>query len=480
MNPHHEGSSRYGLDEVNISFLDKNKTAPLIISPRWNDTLEFICVWLETNRSWVENQILRYGAVLVRGFQVDSASDFERATLSLQPALSDTYRGTSPRSLKDPTKYAFSAADAPVNYPIAQHLEMSFLKAPPRQLYFGCLKASRCTGGETALCDFRKVFQDLPSELRKKLASQKIKYTRKHQKVGEKYTFDVGAMLGWPKLFGTSDPREVDSICLAEDAPKPRWVGPNKDVFLQEWVDEPFQKHPETGEDVWFNHSQVFHWTTFPAEMWYSFCRIRDWRLLIHFIVVTVFTVIKYGILRCKMALNTTFGDGSPITFKEMNQIRAAIHKNMVFSRWEKGDIMCIDNFSTSHGRQPTTDKGRTVIVAWSQPHDKRQPIERGPESIRKAFAVEFQPVSKGVEAPPDLVESPDVSPFSTLTNEEAINLQESMAANKMILGHKLAAVAASSKNIRFNSEKGISHHTRIPSCPELLHRDSDFWKAVQ
>ena len=33
------------------------------------------------------------------------------------------------------------AAEVPVNYPIAQHLEMSFLPAPPRQLFFGCLKA---------------------------------------------------------------------------------------------------------------------------------------------------------------------------------------------------------------------------------------------------------------------------------------------------------------------------------------------------
>lgn len=172
VNLNNNENKQSGLDEVNISFLNKSKTAPLIISPRWNDTLEFISTWLEENRSWVEEQILQYGAVLIRGFEVESPSDFERATLSLQPALSDTYRGTSPRSLKKPTKYAFSAADAPVNYPIAQHLEMSFLKAPPRQLYFGCLKASKCMGGETALCDFRKVYQDLPSALVEKVRIQ--------------------------------------------------------------------------------------------------------------------------------------------------------------------------------------------------------------------------------------------------------------------------------------------------------------------
>lgn len=284
-------------------------------------------------------------------------------------------------------------------------------------------------------------------------------------------------MLGWPQLFATSDEKEVDAICQEEGAPRPQWVGRNKDAFLQEWIDEPFQKHPVTGENVWFNHSQVFHWTTFPAEMWYSFCRIRDWRLLLHFLVVSIFTVIKYGMLGYKMALNTTFGDGSPISIKEMNQIRAAIHKNMVFSRWEKGDIMCIDNFSTSHGRQPTTDKGRTVIVAWSQPHDKTQPIAWAPEQVKEVAAESLEAASKvEEEGAPELVESPEVSPFSTLTEQEATELKESMIADEMLLGQRLAS--ALNKNMT-SSEKGIARHNSLPSCPELLRRDSDFWKAA-
>ena len=145
------------LDEVNISFLDSKKTAPLVITPRWDDSLEFLIKWIEENRQWLDGQILLHGAILIRNFQVDNAVDFEKATSTLQPNLCDAYRGTSPRSCMPGTKYAFSAADVPVNYPIAQHCEMSFLKAPPRQLYFGCIKASTSGGGETALCDFRKV-----------------------------------------------------------------------------------------------------------------------------------------------------------------------------------------------------------------------------------------------------------------------------------------------------------------------------------
>jgi hypothetical protein len=414
----------YGLDEVNVFFLDKStKTLPLIISPRFDDTLDFICTWLEENRPWVEEQILCYGAVLVRGFQVESAPDFERATLALQPNLSDAYRGTSPRSLMKDTKYAFSAADVPVNYPIAQHCEMSFLKAPPRNLYFGCIKESKSRGGETALCDFRKVYQELSPALRNKFATKKIKYNRKHYKIGEKWTYDVGAMLAWPGLFGTSDPKKVEAICREEDAPEVQWVGPNKDTFLQEWIDEPFQHHPVTNEPVWFNHAQVFHWTTFPAELWYSFRRIRNFKLFIHFLLVSIFNLIKYGLLGHKMALDTNFGDGSPITFKEINEVRELIHKNMVFSRWRKGDILCIDNFSTSHGRQPTYDKGRKVIVAWSHPHNKTTPNVPHPTVSVDNSASQ----SIADKTLPDLLAaSPGPSLESTLTNMEARELKGS------------------------------------------------------
>ena len=64
------------------------------------------------------------------------------------------------------------------------------------------------------------------------------------------------------------------------------------------------------------------------------------------------------------MGLSATFGDGKPISMKEMHQIREAIHKNMVFSRWQKGDVLILDNISTAHGRQPTYVKGRKIVVA--------------------------------------------------------------------------------------------------------------------
>jgi alpha-ketoglutarate-dependent taurine dioxygenase len=356
------------IDQVDISF-----GLPILVRPTERDhqSLSYLSRFLKEQRGWIDTMITRHGAILFRGFNLDTAQDVEDAVRSYNPQLNNQYRGTSPRNKQGGTDYVFSAAEVPSHWPIAQHLEMSFLPSPPKQLYFSALQAPTTIGGETAVADFRQVYRDLPRKLREKLSTKKLRYTRTHRKVGtERNTHDVASMLSWPELFGTSDPQQVERLAAGEGMPL-RWEGKNKDIFVSEFQSEPFQLHPDTNEPVFFNHANVFHWTSFPAELFAAFRRTKDLRFLGHALKVTVKSVILYGILRRKMALHVAFGDGTPITILEMHHIRKAVHKNMVFNRWQKGDLLLLDNFSTSHGRQPTYDKGRNIVVAWSDPLEK-------------------------------------------------------------------------------------------------------------
>ena len=125
------------------------------------------------------------------------------------------------------------------------------------------------------------------------------------------------------------------------------------------------------------------------------------------------------------MALDVRFGNDTPISVSEMQEIRRVVHKNMVFSTWQQGDIMAIDNFSTSHGRQPTYGKGRKIAVAWSNPHDKTST----PSSIEKKTDKEKELRAScasllGDECVPGAIQvTPDSSPESTLTSNEAQEL---------------------------------------------------------
>ena len=112
----------FALDSVNVSSLGDNSTLPLVISPRWDSTLKFLCSFMETNRKWLEQMMVAHGAILIRGFDIEDGRDFERAVQSYQPVLNSTYKGTSPRNIIPNTSHVFSAAEVPVNYPIGKYL----------------------------------------------------------------------------------------------------------------------------------------------------------------------------------------------------------------------------------------------------------------------------------------------------------------------------------------------------------------------
>ena len=67
------------------------------------------------------------------------------------------------------------------------------------------------------------------------------------------------------------------------------------------------------------------------------------------------------------MPMHTCFGDGSEIPVRYMNHVRQKIYQNMIFNRWKKGDILMIDNFRVSHGRQVLVNT--LFVYRWDQLH---------------------------------------------------------------------------------------------------------------
>lgn len=97
-----------GVDQVNIALNGKQRL-PLVITPRWDDSVAFLKAWNVANRGWIDQALLEHGAILIRGFAIDTAAELEGVIQAFQPNLHNTYRGTSPRQLIDGTQYVFSA-----------------------------------------------------------------------------------------------------------------------------------------------------------------------------------------------------------------------------------------------------------------------------------------------------------------------------------------------------------------------------------
>ncbi len=71
-------------------------------------------------------------------------------------------------------QYVFTASELPAFFPIPQHLEMSFLPSPPKQLFFCCLEAPTSLGGETCLSDFKAVYDQLDQDIRKEFEDKGV------------------------------------------------------------------------------------------------------------------------------------------------------------------------------------------------------------------------------------------------------------------------------------------------------------------
>ena len=63
---------------------------------------------------------------------------------------------------------------------------------------------------------------------------------------------------------------------------------------------------------------------------------------------------------------NAFYGDGSPIESSVLEEVREVYRRASVAFPWRKGDILMLDNFLASHGRNPFVGP-RSVLVAMAE-----------------------------------------------------------------------------------------------------------------
>jgi hypothetical protein len=95
---------------------------------------------------------------------------------------------------------------------------------------------------------------------------------------------------------------------------------------------------------IWFNQAHLFHVSSLDSE-------IRD-------------LLLSGG----EPPRNAFYGDGTPIDDSDLDAIRAAYEKETVVFRWQKRDVLLLDNMLTAHGRKPYRG-ARQIVVGMGRPH---------------------------------------------------------------------------------------------------------------
>jgi alpha-ketoglutarate-dependent taurine dioxygenase len=307
--------------------LSQTRKLPLVVEPTQDGIV--LAEWNLTNREWVEEKLLVHGAILFRGFHMPSPADFERAAKSIYGELFGDY-GDLPRNAAGEKIY--ESTPYPPDQMILYHNESSHLPVFNKKISFFCVTPAK-KGGCSPIFDTREALRELPQEIVEKFRTKGLMYVR---------NFSKGVDPTWEEFFHTTDKAKVEQT-LRDAGSDFEWKadGGLRVINRTKGV----AKHPDTKEECFFNQVQLHHIYCVDEETREGLRALFDEE---------------------DLPRNVYYGDGSPITDEEMEQIGQTFEKIAVRFQWQKGDMAMLDNILTTHARD-SFEGPRQIVVAMGQ-----------------------------------------------------------------------------------------------------------------
>ncbi len=284
---------------------------------------------LESNKEEINQQILKFGGMLFRGFNLRAVSEFNRLANLISPNLLDYTNRSTPRTKLGGKIY--TSTEYPADREILFHNENSYTLAWPKKIMFFCVIAAE-QGGETPITDSRFVFKSIDRKIIDQFTTKRVLYVR---------NYIPGVDLSWQEAFQTDDKKEVEEYCRINSID---YIWPNQSNIdlITKQVCQATTKHPITGDEVWFNQAHLFHISSLKD----------DYK-----------EILEENLEKGIIPRNAYYGDGSEIDVEFLNQIKEAYEKERIEFKWHKGDLMILDNLLMAHGRNPFSGD-RKIVVA--------------------------------------------------------------------------------------------------------------------
>jgi alpha-ketoglutarate-dependent taurine dioxygenase len=315
---------------VKVAPFKAESSLPLVISP--TVTGVNLVHWAAQQTALIQEQLLKHGGILFRGFPICEVAEFEQVIRAVVTGDLLDYRDrSSPRS--EIAGKIYTSTDYPADQSIFLHSENSYASTWPLKIAFCCLTPPQI-GGETPIANTRRLLQRIDPQIRDRFDELGVMYVR---------NFGDGWGLSWQTVFQTQDPAQVEQFCQA-NAIEFEWKPGNRLRTRQ--VRQAIAQHPQTGEWVWFNHAVFFHVSTLEP--------------LLRQAMLAEFS-------EAELPHHTYYGDGSPIPVEVAEALRQVYIQEQVKFPWQAGDILLLDNMLAAHGRMPYVGL-RKVIVAMAEP----------------------------------------------------------------------------------------------------------------
>lgn len=307
-----------------------NSIFPRIVPNCHNFTsVDEAVIWIRENQAALESELSRSGALLFRGFPIDSAESFDAFSAAFgYPSF--TYQESLSNAVRiNFTERVFTANEAPKDVEIFLHHEMAQTPVSPDKLFFFC-KTAALEGGATPICRSDQLYTALrrsDPELAQKFFDKGLKYTT-HMPAEDDH--DSGQGRSWKSTLSVDTAEQAEEK-LAELGYSWNWQDDGSLRAVTPVL--PAVRTLEDGTEVFYNQ--------------------------------LVAAYMGWAGVRENPSSAITFGDDSDIPVAGLQKI-VELSADFTFDlAWQDGDVALIDNKMTMHGRRPFSgDRKRQVLVA--------------------------------------------------------------------------------------------------------------------
>jgi hypothetical protein len=312
---------------IHTSTMQAGSKLPLVVTPAV-DNFD-LADWAKTNREFINTKLVEHGALLFRGFNLDTPADFERVAASICSELYGEY-GDLPR--EGVAGKIYKSTPYPADKMILYHNESSHMSRWPQKINFYCAQPAE-QGGATPVADCREVARRMDPQILQKFEEKGLKYVR---------NFSPGLDVSWQKFFHTDDRSVVEAACT-QAGMTCEWTG--NDSLRVGQVCQAVTRHPKSGEKIFFNQVQLHHvYCLDPA--------VRD----------SLLSIFK----REELPRHVYYGDGTEIEDAVMEHVGQVYEQCAVRFQWQKGDMITVDNMLVCHARDPHVG-ARKICVAMGE-----------------------------------------------------------------------------------------------------------------
>lgn len=292
-------------------------------------TLQECEQWVKQHLAELESELKKSGAVLFRGFPIDSVETFDRFSNAFgYPNF--TYKESLSNAVRiNFTERVFTANEAPKEVEIYLHHEMAQTPISPSKLFFFC-KAAAEHGGQTPICRSDMLFDALSEqapELAQDFEKKGLKYTT-HMPAEDDHASGQGR--SWKSTLSVNTKEEAEDK-LADLGYSWQWIDDNS-------LKATTPKLPavvDLGDNV-----KVFYNQLIAAYM--------GWK----------------GVKE-NPASAITYGDGTHIPVEGLVLVSSLAAQFTFDLPWQDGDVALVDNYKAMHGRRSYWgERKRQVLVA--------------------------------------------------------------------------------------------------------------------